>query len=103
VAVELPDAVTVSELVDAYERQGYVTSFMVEPGAMIRCGGCRTASPANEVHVDATSRAEGPSDPGDEAMVVAMRCPWCGASGVLVVGYGPQASLEDADVAACLT
>ncbi len=99
---EVPDATTVSEIVAALEEQGYVVSFAAEPEGKIRCGGCRTAGPANEMNVDGVARAEGPSDPGDAAMVVAGRCPWCGASGVLVVGYGPQASDEDADVAALL-
>ncbi|MEY2425380.1 MAG: hypothetical protein QOI61_952 [Actinomycetota bacterium] len=99
---EVPDATTVSEIVASFEEQGYVISFTAEADAVIRCGGCRTAGPASEVHVDGIARAEGPSDPGDQAMVVALRCAWCGASGVLVVGYGPQASAEDADVAALL-
>ena len=97
--VEVPDAVTVSELVAAYERQGYVMSFGVVPGGKVRCGSCRTASPAADIHVDAISRAEGPSDPADMAMVAVVTCPWCSVAGVLVVGYGPQASPEDADVA----
>ncbi len=99
---EIPDATTVSEFVSALEEQGYVISFVAEAEGKIRCSGCRTAGPANEVHIDGVARAEGPSDPGDAAMVVALRCPWCSGSGVLVVGYGPAASPEDADVAALL-
>lgn len=99
---EIPDATTVSESVAALEEQGYVISFVAESEGKVRCNGCRTAGLASEVHVDGVARAEGPSDPGDMAMVVALRCPWCGGSGVLVVGYGPAASLEDADVVALL-
>ena len=97
--IEVPDAVTVSELVAHYEKQGYVMSFGVEEGGNVRCGACRTVSPAAEIRVDAISRAEGPSDPADMAMVAVVTCPWCTVSGVLVVGYGPSASPEDADVA----
>ncbi len=103
VVVELPDAVTVTELVAAYEDQGYATSFTAEPDATVRCAGCRTASKADEVAIEAISRAEGPSDPADMAMVAALRCPWCQAAGVLVVGYGPLASAEDAEVVCCLS
>ena len=101
--VDVPDAVTVSELVAAYERQGYVMSFGVEPEGNVRCGSCRTVSPAADVQVDAMSRAEGPSDPADMAMVAVVTCPWCSVAGVLVVGYGPSASPEDADVAVDLS
>lgn len=99
---EVPDAVTVSELVARYEAQGYVMSFSVEPEAKVRCGACRTASDAEEVHVDTFARVEGPSDPADMAMVAVVRCPWCTVSGTLVIGYGPTASVEDSDVAAAL-
>jgi len=99
VAHDVPDAVTVSELVARYEAQGYVMSFGVEPGAKLRCGACRTVSDAADVRVDAMARAEGPSDPADMAMVAIVRCPWCTMAGVLVVGYGPTASPDDADVA----
>jgi len=101
--VEVPDAVTVSEAVARYEAQGYVMSFSVEPEGNVRCGACRTVSDAQDVHVDAIARAEGPSDPADMAMVAVVRCPWCTVSGTLVVGYGPTASPEDADVALLLS
>jgi hypothetical protein len=100
---EIPDAVTVSELVARYEEQGYVMSFSVEPEGNVRCGACRTVSDAQDVHVDAIARAEGPSDPADMAMVAIVRCPWCTVAGTLVVGYGPMASPEDADVALLLS
>lgn len=99
---EVPDAVTVSELVARYEEQGYVMSFHVEEAGKVRCGACRTTSDAQDVHVDAIARVEGPSDPADMAMVAVVRCPWCTVAGTLVVGYGPMASMEDADVAALL-
>ena len=95
---DIPDAVTVGELVDAYERQGYVMSFRVEPEGQVRCGACQTTSRAEDVRVDAIARAEGPSDPADMAAVAVVACPWCSVAGTLVVGYGPMASPEDAAV-----
>ena len=41
---------------------------------------------------------EGASDPDDMTLVVAARCPHCGAGGVVVLGYGPTASEADAAV-----
>jgi hypothetical protein len=100
---EIPDAVTVSELLARYEEQGYVMAFSVAEGGKVRCGACRTLSDAQDVHVDAMARAEGASDPDDMAMVAVVRCPWCTVAGTLVVGYGPMASAEDSDVAALLS
>ena len=97
--VEVPDAVTVSELLTAYEHQGYLLSFSAEADGKVRCGMCRTASPARDVHVEAMARAEGPSDPADMALVAVVACPWCQVAGTMVVGYGPTASPEDAQVA----
>ena len=99
---DIPDAATVTEFVDAYERQGYVMSFSVEAEGRVRCGACHTVSSAEDVHVDAMARAEGPSDPADMAIVAVVRCPWCTVAGTLVAGYGPQASPEDSDVVAGL-
>lgn len=94
---DVPDAVTVSEIVADYERQGFGMSFTVADGG-VRCGACRTVSDASQVAVNSLARAEGPSDPADMAMVGIVTCPWCSMAGVLVVGYGPSASPEDADV-----
>jgi hypothetical protein len=100
---EVPDAVTVTEILARYEEQGYVMSFSVEEGGKVRCGACRTVSDAQDVHVDAMARVEGPSNPDDMAMVAVVRCPWCTVAGTLVVGYGPTASPEDSDVVALLS
>jgi len=35
-------------------------------------------------------------------MVVPVTCPNCGASGSLILGYGPNASAEDADALASM-
>ncbi len=96
--VHVPDATTVTEIVAEYEQQGFVMSFSVVEGGGVRCGACRTVSDAASVTVNAMARAEGPSDPADSAMVGVVTCPWCSMAGVLVVGYGPSASMEDADV-----
>jgi hypothetical protein len=100
---DVPDAVTVSEVLAGYERQGYVMSFGVAPGGMLHCGSCNTASPASDVHVDLLARVEGASDPDDMAIVAVVICPWCQMAGTLVAGYGPLASPEDADVVSGLS
>jgi hypothetical protein len=94
----VPDSATVSELLSRYEEQGYVTSFSVVEGGGLRCGACRTVSDASTVSVTALSRAEGASDPDDMAAVAVVTCPWCSMAGTVVLGYGPSASPDDADV-----
>ena len=68
----------------------------------MKCGACRTESPAADVGVDGVERLEGVSDPGDMVAIVAGTCPACGARGTLTLSYGPSASADDADVLAAL-
>jgi hypothetical protein len=68
----------------------------------VRCEVCGEETPADELAVDSLARLEGASDPGDMAAVIAMTCPHCDAKDVLVVRYGPEASIADADVLSAL-
>jgi hypothetical protein len=43
-------------------------------------------------------RLEGASDPDDMVAIVAITCPNCAAQGTVVLGYGPMATLQDAEV-----
>lgn len=99
-AMAVPDAVTVAELVARYEQEGFASQFAAALGARVRCTRCGEESPAARTPVHAVARAEGASDPDDMALVAALACPACGTKGVLVAGYGPTASPEDASVVA---
>lgn len=88
--------------IDRFEARGYEAHMHVLPGGQVRCGACRGASEAAEVPMDAVERFEGTSDPADEQLVAAVRCPRCQACATLVLSYGPQASAEDAMVLADL-
>jgi hypothetical protein len=79
-----------------------VAQLYARPEGSVRCGECRTDSPAADVHVDGVERLEGASDPGDMVAVIAGTCPACGARGTLTLSYGPGASADDADVLAAL-
>jgi hypothetical protein len=50
------------------------------------------------MHMRSLRRMEGASDPADMMAVVALECGVCGASGTMVLGYGPTASDVDSDV-----
>jgi hypothetical protein len=97
-----PTPDTVTEAIDELAVDGYTANFSVRPGVM-RCPSCHQAHEPSEVLVDRIYRFEGASDPGDEAIVVGLRCPTCGARGVLVSGYGPTTDPDDIDVLLALT
>jgi hypothetical protein len=71
------------------------------PGTL-HCRSCGSDAEAASFEVVEERRLEGASDPDDMVLVVAVRCPVCAAPGSLVLGYGPDASPEDADVVAAL-
>lgn len=79
---------------------GPAHSFRAIPGARIRCDSCGAEQPAAEHRADDVVRLEGVSDPADMTMVVPVECSNCGSVGTLTLGYGPDASIEDADVLA---
>ncbi len=64
----------------------------------LACSACGTDFAAGELAELTQRRLEGASDPDDMVLVVTGVCPSCQARGVLVVGYGPNASAEDSAV-----
>jgi hypothetical protein len=67
------------------------------PGTL-RCSACGSESSGQRFELLEERRLEGASDPDDMVLIVAARCPVCGAEGAVVLGYGPEASPEDSDV-----
>lgn len=60
-------------------------------GGELHCAQCGQTHDTKAAEVEQVRRFEGPSDPADEAIVLGLRCPHCGAGGVLVSAYGPDA------------
>jgi hypothetical protein len=85
-----PGGETVSEVVNELTALGYGDDLRFADGVLScrRCGDTHRSEDADVEHV---RRFEGQSDPGDEAIVLALRCPHCGAGGILVSPYGPDA------------
>ncbi len=94
--VAAPSAGTVTEGVAALESEGYGDDLRFDAGRVV-CKCCGEAHDTTAVEVDVVLRFEGPSDPADEAMVLGLRCPNCGAKGALVSAFGPDADPELAD------
>lgn len=92
----LPGASTVTEALDLLAREGYADDLHLGADGL-DCSSCGTNHPTDLVEVDRVFRFEGPSDPADEAIVLGLRCPACGAKGSLVSAFGPDAEPALAD------
>jgi hypothetical protein len=87
---------TVLDAVRLLAAEGFEASFMLTADG-IRCSSCRQSRTIEKAEVVRVYRFEGPSDPDEEAVVYALRCPACDAGGTLVSGFGPGADPELAD------
>jgi len=97
------DEVTLVDAIAALRGDGFDHDFSVAADAFLLCSECGGTHPATEALIEATSRFEGESDPGDEAVLFGLRCLHCGVLGVLVAAYGPAATAEEADVVTALS
>jgi hypothetical protein len=93
---------TVTEAVAQLEADGYGEDLRWGEGGRLACHSCGASHATDIVEVDRVLRFEGPSDPADEAIVLALRCPACGARGALVSAFGPDADPELAEAFAYL-
>jgi hypothetical protein len=59
--------------------------------------------PPDQVVVDHTFRFEGESDPGDEMIVLGVRCTAWNSKGVIASAYGPTMEPEQAEILMQLT
>ncbi len=80
------------------EADGYTGQMAARPGGSLICFTCHEQSDVSEADVAELRRTEGASDPDDMLAVVALTCPRCGARATVVLGYGPEAGEDDAEV-----
>lgn len=92
------DNTTLQAVLAEYAEAGFRSSFGPEEGGVVRCDTCGSELRADTINMQSLRRLEGASDPADMMAVVALECGVCGAAGVLVLGYGPNASPADGDV-----
>jgi hypothetical protein len=81
---------TVTEALRLLADDGYSVDFNID-SATTTCPHCRETHHLEHVAIERQYRFEGPTDPADEAIVLGLRCPACGARGVLVSAFGPDA------------
>jgi hypothetical protein len=98
--MKAPD--TVTEAVELLAAAGYVDDYRLCAKG-IKAAGHDAPHPTGTAVVDYTFRFEGPSDPGDEAIVLGVRCTEWNSQGVIVAAYGPDADPEEAALLVALT
>jgi hypothetical protein len=92
--VDAPE--TVTEAVSLLKSQGYDLEFDLVDGHFSHeaaCVSCRV----DEAVVEKLYRFEGPSDPGDEMVVIGLLDPATGRRGVLATAFGPAADPQVID------
>jgi hypothetical protein len=92
---------TLSDAITRLRGQGYSVDFAAVSGGSLRCTDCGADFEAAEMRIEEIVRFEGASDPGDEAILFALRGR-CDHAGVYSAAYGPGATRADAEVAAGL-
>jgi hypothetical protein len=90
------DNTTMSLIIRDYEAAGFDAPMDIGDGGSVGCDVCGTSTPPGEIVLHSLRRVEGASDPADMAAVAAVECPSCGARGVVVARFGPEASPDDA-------
>ena len=96
------DADSVTDALAQLAEAGYTVDFSGR-GGQVHCSRCAGDHGADQAQVDHIYRYEGPSDPDEEAIVLALSCPVCGAKGTLVSGYGPSTDPDAIDLIVALT
>src|SRR5689334_5349363 len=96
------DGTTLTEVLAGYADAGFNGIFTAGADASIECNSCGATNPASAFQMSSLQRLEGASDPDDMLSVVAISCPNCKRDGVLILGFGPNASAEDSDISKSL-
>ncbi|MHB8464505.1 MAG: phosphoribosylpyrophosphate synthetase [Acidimicrobiales bacterium] len=97
-----PAVDTVTDAVTFLTSEGYLDELEID------ADGLRTSSvdgvhPLETARIDYLFRFEGPSDPGDEAIVVGVSCPEWDRRGILVSAFGSDADPDKIAILLALT
>jgi hypothetical protein len=89
---------TITEVLESYAQGGFTSSFVVTEESELECLECENVTSANRFSMSSLRRLEGASDPADMIAVVAITCPICRSRGTTILGFGPNATVQDAEV-----
>lgn len=96
------DNTTMIEVLNGLRELGFTASFTSQDDALLHCDHCDVTSTALSFEVVNTRHLEGASDPDDLVTLVTALCPSCGSGGNLVLGYGVNATAQDAEISAAM-
>lgn len=91
----VPSDRTLVEVLDGLRAEGFTGDVRVTDEGELCCRSCGHCVHPRDMQLLTLRRIEGASDPGDMAAVLGLQCPGCGAKGVAVVRYGPEAGPGD--------
>jgi hypothetical protein len=86
-------------VIDRLTNAGYTDTFRGETAGIVGLRSGHVHRP-EELVVESIDRFEGASDPGDEAIVLAVRCPVDGCRGTYTVPYGENMPAVDRELIA---
>ncbi len=92
---------TLTEAIRRLREAGYDADFVPTESGQLRCPVCHSTHDPPAMTIDEQVRFEGESDPGDESLLLALRCA-CGARGLYSTVFGPGISSQDAAVVRAL-
>ena len=95
IAGEPVGASTLLEALEQLRAKGFDRDMFVTADAMVRCGSCHHDMAPSELNLVHLLRLEGVSDPGEEAVVLALECTVCHARGTAILRFGPEAGPQD--------
>jgi hypothetical protein len=87
----MPAYSTLSEAVNDLQRRGYTDDLQLGGHCVVCNVKGKSLDPA-DFHIDEFHRFEGDSNPEDQSIVYAISSDKHGVKGILVNGYGPEAS-----------
>lgn len=85
---------SLTDAMDRLRRGGYTSDLTALADGSLRCRSCNARCDPAAAVVDQIVRFEGPTDPGDAAILIAMQCS-CGHAGLFTAAYGADVSAED--------
>ncbi|MGQ0434349.1 MAG: hypothetical protein ACT452_18340 [Microthrixaceae bacterium] len=86
---------TLTDAITRLRDSGYASDFAALADGALLCGACGSAFDPGSLVVERVVRFEGSSDPGDAAILLALRCS-CGRAGLFSSAYGADVAPEDA-------
>jgi hypothetical protein len=88
---------TLTEAIGRLRADGYTDDLAATDDGRLACAQCGVVEDPLTMRIDRTVRFEGASDPGDEAILLAVTC-HCGIRGLYSAAYGPATPAADTAV-----